>query len=240
VGEHLWGLCQDPALAPTCETLARDAIRVSNDALAVLAAGGLGSGIVAIAGTGSLVWGRNAVGETARAGGWGYLLGDQGSGYDLGRRALMTVLAAHDSQEPLSVLATHVLRRLDLRAPPDLVERIYASPSARTDVAALAPVILQLMEGGDATAQRLVRRSARDLADQVRVVAAHLRFGATTVDVVCSGGLFANDRFLDAVQGALLDAGTLTCLRPNRSPAEGAALLAWNAASLAERRPDGA
>lgn len=240
VQDYLFGLCRGPTMALTCATLARDDIGVSNDALAVLAAAELRSGIVAVAGTGSLVWGCNAAGATARAGGWGYLLGDAGSGYDLGRRALTTVLVEYDRREPRSVLSANLLEQLGLREPPDLVERVYGSPTARTDVAALAPEILRLMEAGEATAQRLVLQSIRDLADQVHVVVAQLHVAGTPNSVICSGGLFRNDHFFGALQEALRDDSVRTCLRPSRTPAEGAAYLAWSAHSLAERPPDGA
>lgn len=240
VRNYLFDLCREPALATTCAHLGRTDIGVSNDALAVLAAADLRAGIVVVAGTGSLVWGCTAAGETARAGGWGYLLGDAGSGYDLGHRALTMVLAEYDRQEPRSVLSTNMLAQLGLRDPPDLVERVYGASAARTDIAALAPEVLRLMAAGDATAQELVRRSVQDLAHQIGIVAVRLRFYGAPHSVVCSGGLFRNDQFFRALQEALSGDSAVSCTRPRRPPAEGAALLAWNARSLAVGPPDGA
>jgi N-acetylglucosamine kinase-like BadF-type ATPase len=220
--------------------LARDDIGVSNDAMAVLAAGEVASGIVVIAGTGSFVWGCNPAGETARAGGWGYLLGDEGSGYDLGRRALMAVMAAYDRHEPPSALTTAVLKHFSIAMPSDLVGRVYGSAAVRTDIAGLAPVVLRLMTAGDVAAQSLVLKSVDDLVGQIRLVSAGLRFGSAPRSLVCSGGLFRDNAFLHALQQALRSDAGLLCRRPRRTPAEGAALLAWNGRCLAETRPDGA
>ncbi|MGI8914836.1 MAG: anhydro-N-acetylmuramic acid kinase [Chloroflexota bacterium] len=226
--------CQLAPVRPLCEALQPGDVAVSNDALAVLAAASATTGLVVIAGTGSFAWGRSATGETARAGGWGFLLGDGGSGFDLGRRALMAVLAGHDAQATQSSLSAALLQQLGLTAPPELVARIYGSADARTDIASLAPVVLQQIATGDAVATALVLKSVADLAGQVRTVDGHLQFGDAPRTVVCSGGLFTNDPFFRAFQEALGDPHRFQCVRSDRSPAEGAALLAWHRRALAE------
>src|SRR6476646_8141875 len=85
-------------------------VLVVNDALIALVAGAEDSpGIVVIAGTGSIVYGRNGAGEAARAGGWGHMIGDEGSGYWIGREALAAVMRAADGRGPESGLAGEIL-----------------------------------------------------------------------------------------------------------------------------------
>jgi anhydro-N-acetylmuramic acid kinase len=239
IRDYLLGLHGMPTLQPCLQGVPDDGVSVSNDAVAVLAAAAVASGIVVIAGTGSLIWGRNAAGATARAGGWGYLLGDEGSGFDLGRRALMAVLADHDRQVPLSPLSAALLHDLGLTDPPELVGRIYGSADARTDIAGLAPAVLRQAEAGDNAATALVQESIDHLTGQVRLVADRLGYRDTPCPVVCSGGLFQSPPFFAAVRRALSGPPGFDCVRPDRSPAEGAALLAWHARALAEGPREG-
>lgn len=233
--------CRLAALRQHFGRLAPEAIAVSHDALAVLASAGDEVGIVVIAGTGSLVWGRNRAGATSRAGGWGYLLGDEGSGFDLGRRALIAVLAAFDGRREPTALTEAVLAHFTLAAPPDLVSRIYDSPGTRTDIASVAPLALRLAEEGDRTAHSLVALSVQALAGQVRPVALRLGLANDDFPIVCSGGMFRNAAFFQALAAAVADVvPAARCCRPRQTPAEGAALLAWRRPTLAGVRRDGA
>lgn len=241
IRQRLLTCCRSGALTSRFGRLAAEAVTVSNDALAVLAAAEAAAGVVAIAGTGSLVWGRNAAGAEARTGGWGYLLGDEGSGYDLGRRALGAVLAAYDGRRGPTALTEAVLAHFALAAPPDLIGRIYDGPSARIDIADVAPLTLRLADEGDATARALLAVSVQALADQVRPVAIKLGLIDEPFPVVCSGGMFQNAAFFEALEAAVAD--TVIggqCCRPRRTPAEGAALLAWRSHSLAGEPCQGA
>ena len=90
-------------------------IIVVNDALVALEAGAPGQpGVVVISGTGSISYGRNAKGEAARSGGWGYVLGDEGSGYWIGRAALRAVLRQADRRGPVTVLSELLLKHFDV------------------------------------------------------------------------------------------------------------------------------
>ena len=220
-------LSAEPELASVLGVVAPDRLSVSNDALAVLAAAGATEGIVVIAGTGSIVWGRDTSGRTARAGGWGYLLGDEGSGYDLGRRALGALLQAFDGRGPATALTAPVLRHLGVESPPGLVRRLYGAAQAREDIASVAPLVLQAREAGDAVAVSLVAQSVADLSDLVRVVAHRLVLGPAAFTIACAGGLFRWPPLVSQLQAALAGCSGARCQRAERSPAEGAALLAW-------------
>ena len=104
---------------------------IANDAELVLAAGTPdGWGIALISGTGSIVFGRSPHGEMARAGGWGHILGDEGSGYAIGVEALRAVMRAFDGRGPATALTDAVLLHWSLKTPPDLVGRVYRDPAA--------------------------------------------------------------------------------------------------------------
>jgi len=224
-------ICTDPALRSHLGHLIDGGIGVSGDAMAALAAATNDDvGVVLIAGTGSLIWGRRSDGVTARAGGWGYLLGDEGSAYDLGRRSLAAVLAGYDGRSAATSLTGLVLRQWGLEAPPDLVRRVYGSVRAREEIAALAPLTLAAADAGDEVAAQLVRRTVSALADQVRAVVWRLGLGPATYPVVCAGGLWGAQGLMEAVQAALADCAGATCRRLDRSPAEGAARLAGRVA----------
>ncbi len=137
--------------------------------------GGLagGPGIVVIAGTGSIVWGRNRRGEWARAGGWGWLLGDEGSGQWLGRLGYAAALRALDGSGRRTVLLPALQRSLRPRSSPGLA--LLPRPTTPAEFGALAPLVLAAAAGGDTVARELVRRGAAELARQTAAVAHRLR-----------------------------------------------------------------
>src|SRR5215217_1107016 len=107
-------------------------IKVVNDAEILLTAGApSGAALVLICGTGSIVYGRTVRGQVLRAGGWGYLFGDEGSGYAIGVAALRAVMQAYDERGPETLLSELVLQRYGLSAPPELVNAIYGLESFR-------------------------------------------------------------------------------------------------------------
>src|SRR5262249_20668824 len=109
-------------------------------------------GVAVVAGTGSSVWGRAADGRTARAGGWGPLLGDEGSAYSLVLGALRLVTRAMDSGRSRSAFAERLLRRMGLSDPSRLVSAVYGGEWDRTRLASLADEVVSVADGGDADA----------------------------------------------------------------------------------------
>lgn len=167
---------------------------ITHDAAIALAAGlpdPEGAGIVIIAGTGSIAFGRNQAGETARAGGWGWLLGDEGSGYTIGRTALIAVLAAYDGRKPPTGLRAAILDAWKLQSPAEIVGRVYNNPDQRRQIAALAGIVIEQARQGDAAAQAIMDEAAHDLAMLALAVAAQLHIDEDALaGVVLSGGIF--------------------------------------------------
>src|SRR5688572_12306128 len=103
----------------------RTPVIVVNDALIALVSGvGEGPGVVVIAGTGSIAYGRNADDTAARSGGWGYLLGDEGGGIWIGRSALSAVVRQFDGRGPVTLLTGLVLEHMRLSEPTELVHQV--------------------------------------------------------------------------------------------------------------------
>jgi N-acetylglucosamine kinase-like BadF-type ATPase len=156
--------------------------------IALQSAFGDGTGIVLLAGTGSIAWGRLPGGETVRAGGLGPALGDQGSGHDLGRAGLRAAGLASDGMGPRTALTERLLRRLHLAGLDDLVA--WTAAAGIATIAALAADVLDVAAEGDAVATGLVEAGADALARHVAVVAARFPGGAP-VAVALGGGLLA-------------------------------------------------
>lgn len=142
-----------------------------------------GAGIVVIAGTGSIVWGRNRRGEWARAGGWGWLLGDEGSGQWLGRQGYAAALRALDGSGRRTAILPALQRSLRLQSSAALATQ--PRPAMPAEFGALAPLVLAAAAGGDAVAREFVRRGGAELARQTAAVAHRLRLRRPHV---CYGG----------------------------------------------------
>ncbi|MGX0886810.1 N-acetylglucosamine kinase-like BadF-type ATPase [Kocuria rhizophila] len=194
-----------------------------HDTRLILAAGGHTSGIALIAGTGSVAWGVDVSGREVRAGGWGYLLGDEGSGYWIGREAVRRVLrraqqsAAGGEEDALTRV---VLEHAGVAEPTDLIGAFHDHPD-RSHWAGLARPVCELATSGDAVAAALTAAAAEHLADLVLTVA---RAMAEPLPVVVGGGLIGSavgQRVAELLQGQGLSVTLL-----DREPVLGAPLLA--------------
>ncbi|KRF09444.1 ATPase [Arthrobacter sp. Soil782] len=160
-------------------------IDVVHDTRLILAAGAASTGIAVIAGTGSVAWGLDGAGRQARSGGWGYLLGDEGSGYWVGREAVRATLHRFNRAEPLGVLGESVLEATGAQKPEELIA-LFHRPSGRRYWAGQAHLVFKAAEGGDSGAQRIIDDGARHLCGLVTDVASVL--GAHS-PVIIGGGL---------------------------------------------------
>lgn len=170
----------------------RARVVVVHDTRLVLAAGGCTTGIAVIAGTGSAAWGATPDGRQARAGGWGHLLGDEGSGYWLGRELVRRALARLDDELAPDPLDRAVLDRCGLAVPGELIERFHAGAD-RGFWAGLSRVAFEAATNGDDDALQLVDRAASALADLAATVSRRLEL---TGPVVVGGGLAVHQPLL--------------------------------------------
>ena len=165
-------------------------VDVTNDAALLLAAGTPeGWGLAVIAGTGSIAYARAADGRTSRAGGWGYLLGDEGSAYDLALNGLRAVARAADEQIPPTSLTEIFLGKLNLQAPAELIPAIYQGNWDRAALASLAPLVLDAAEAGDEVALSVVEQATPWLAHAAVAAARRLGLDEQAVPVALAGGV---------------------------------------------------
>jgi N-acetylglucosamine kinase-like BadF-type ATPase len=149
---------------------------VVNDAELVLAGGTPeGWGVALISGTGSVCLGRAANGRNVRVGGWGPLLSDEGSGYEIASHALRAVARSVDGREQAPALVSAVLRHWSLRDPSSLIRFVHAPTTTAAEIAGLAPVVVEQAQHGDTIARDILERAARELAGQVLTVIERLK-----------------------------------------------------------------
>jgi N-acetylglucosamine kinase-like BadF-type ATPase len=164
---------------------------VVSDALIALEAGaGESPGIVVISGTGSIAYGRNAGLEAARSGGWGHIIGDEGSGYWIGRQALSAVVRAVDGRGPVTRLTGDVLAHFGIEDISGLPRIVYDLDLPRMSVAALGPVVQHASGLGDPVATDILERAAVELTLAARSVAARLDMENDVFVFVLAGGVF--------------------------------------------------
>ncbi len=177
---------------------------ICNDAVAALYSGaGKAEGIVVIAGTGSIIYGFAPDGRKARAGGWGYHLGDEGSGWWIAEHGLFAIARAHDGRGPSTGLTSRVLSHLKLNRPEDLITWAYSPAWTRDNVAALAPLVLEAAQSGDAVARQIVQEGVGALASSVSVVAQRLEMISPAFNVVLFGSLFRSALYENMMRAAL-------------------------------------
>lgn len=204
---------------------------VSEGDLLLAAADWPPAGIALISGTGSLAAGRRGRdGPLAVVGGWGNVMGDEGSAYDLAMRALTAVARAADGRGPATALTASVLAWANVAAPRDLPRAVYRrDPLARTRIAALAPLVTEAARAGDAVAEAIVAHAAGDLAELVLTAARRLALAPSeSITVVCGGGVLRQTPALrsqiqDRVRMVLPSASLVV---PIASAAHGAAAIA--------------
>lgn len=169
--------------------LGLDRVAVTTDAEIALAGGTGGTGIVLMAGTGSMAYGRTDSGEAVRAGGWGFQLGDEGGAAWIGLQAVRAAIRACDGLGPDTRLTGAVLSSFAIGRVESLKGIVASGQLTPVWLAALAPAVAEMAAGGDAVAQEIMESAAHELAG---LLAALLRKGGwkSPVSVVKIGGLF--------------------------------------------------
>lgn len=166
-------------------------ILVVNDALIALEAGvGAAPGIVIVSGTGSIAYGRDADGQASRAGGWGYVLGDEGSGYWIGRLALRAVVRHADGRGRVTSLTPRLLHHFGVAKAAELINKVYHEELAPRSIASLARYVQQSRDEGDLVAAGILNRAADELITAATAVMNRLELTDREFTFVLAGGMF--------------------------------------------------
>ena len=182
---------------------------VMTDAEVILAGSEPAWGVAVIAGTGSLAWGRSSSGAEARCGGWGPLMGDEGSGYAIAVAAVRAVARMHDGRGPPTDLLPRITDRFGVTDAPGLVTALSQPDLSRRELAAAAVDVVAAAAAGDAVASAILAAAGADLAAQVVAVARRLGLPAGGYPLRMTGGVAVHAAGLRAGVTAALDAAGL-------------------------------
>jgi glucosamine kinase len=178
-------------------------IRVITDAdAALVAAAGTGPAVVVIAGTGSIAIGRNAKGEVARAGGYGPWIGDPGSAYDMGRRAVEAAARAREGAGPATSLTPAISVALQCAAWEQVTEQVAAAPESVFP--RLFPIVVAAAEAGDQVARNILSQAALDLSKLALAVVGRLGMKDEKLTLARTGGVFGRTLLLDGRLDSLI------------------------------------
>jgi len=175
----------------------QDKISVDSDAIVALAgAFGTAPGIIIISGTGSICFGKSSEGKVVRSGGWGYLLGDEGSGYYIGRKATMAALKDFDGRGDKTKLRSALEQHFNLTSIELIIPQIYQNKIDRIAIAQLAPIVFEYANNGDGVAEEIIRQTGRELGKLAKAVAEKLNFSNEEIRVALIGSIFKQKEML--------------------------------------------
>ncbi len=210
---------------PQCKVIVNDGMA------ALMGATGGHPGVVVIAGTGAIAFGTNAEGSSGRAGGWGYILGDEGSAYDIGRRGMIAALWAYDGRGQATALFERLREHYQLQTIRDLLNLVYDAKMPHQEIAAFAQVVSRVALEGDAMAQSILREAGEVLALSALAVLRRLGMEEAEVEVAAAGSVLEHDILVRQAFAEALhrEAPLARVISPRHETAVGAALLAVKA-----------
>lgn len=203
---------------------------VRHDAEIALVGATLGEpGVIVIAGTGSVAGARNRRGDYARCGGWGYLVGDEGSAFYIAREALRATLWAFDGRGEPTELVDEIVRALGISSPDEILRKVYVERMSVNEIARLAPIVTELARRGDRVARRIVEDAAEQLALHVTALVKRLGMaGEQPIKVAPVGGVFrAGTVVLEPFRRHLERSFRVELVKPELPPVAGALLLSY-------------
>jgi N-acetylglucosamine kinase-like BadF-type ATPase len=202
---------------------------ITHDAMTALyGALGKGEGIILISGTGSVCYGKKADGSYHRAGGWGHIMSDEGSGYDIGRRILTQVMKSYDGRGIESILTKLVLGKLNIDSAEDLVSYAHGANTGKSEIADLGRLLDPAGFAGDEAALQIARDAAKELFYMVQAVVNRLDFADQGADLVLGGSVLEKGHFVKDQLILLLKSAypNIRIKKPVYDPAWGAVLMA--------------
>ncbi|MGP4105667.1 N-acetylglucosamine kinase [Virgibacillus sp. L01] len=187
-----------------------------------------GPGIVQISGTGSITYGINHQLERDRVGGWGYLFGDEGSGYDIGRQGIMAALKASDGRGKNTNLLEMICTCFSVTHPYDLIQRIYASPTPKSEISPVSKLVFEAYKHNDLVAREIIANTISDLSLSIRTLYGKLFQPNEEVKVVLCGGVFSDEEVLPRLlENDLRDFKNVKITTPVMAPVGGSIIGAY-------------
>lgn len=200
---------------------------INDSAIALANGSDKENAVILISGTGSICFGRNAAGETAKTGGMDYLLTDQGSGYDIGRHVLREAVKSFDGRRSKTILEDLVAQHFGIRDLNDLKTEVYNPILSKIEVAELAQVCSEAYEQGDQAAAEIFSWAEAELTLLVTTVINRLKIHDQPVDLVCAGTILKQQHIFTSLKEKLQkDLPQLEVVFPESPPVYGAVKLA--------------
>jgi N-acetylglucosamine kinase-like BadF-type ATPase len=208
---------------------------VHDGVISLVGATGGQPGVVIAAGTGTICFGMNSSGKFARSSGWGHIIGDEGSGYDIARRAMTAALRAHDLRGKPTALEKKLVEHLGLSSIEDLVGKVYAEGMSKDQISALAPLVLEAAREGDAVAVDILNDAGRELGLAVVAVVKQLGMADDAFEVVSAGTILESfgGFVVDPMRSTILESAPRARLtRARFEPVVGAIIVAAREAGV--------
>ncbi|SHK52660.1 N-acetylglucosamine kinase [Paramaledivibacter caminithermalis] len=206
-------------------------IILKNDAVsALVGAHGKEYGVITISGTGSISYGMDSKGKLVRAGGWGHIIDDEGSGYDIGRKALGAVFKSYDNRTEKTLLTEKILKYLNLKTVDKIVGYIYSNEITKEHIAQIAPVVFEAAYEKDKTAIDILDKAVDSLVEITETVIKKLEFNGDKINLILDGGIlrsvkYMQNKFKERINKEINNINIST---PLFNGAIGSLLIAWN------------
>jgi N-acetylglucosamine kinase-like BadF-type ATPase len=180
-------------------------------------------GCILIAGTGSILFGKDVKGKIHSVGGFGRLIGDEGSGYSIGRKALQAVSRELDGRAEQTLITKTLFDQMNISDSEELITKIYKE---NFDIASIAPIVILSAEKKDKPAQRILNEEAEELALHIKSMIRKMNI--KKLNVAFTGGLISNKNFYSTLLTKKIKSSlpNVTISKPRLSPVEGAILMA--------------
>lgn len=218
------------------ELIPADSYDVTTDAVIALSGATAGEpGMICIAGTGSIAYGRNASRKFARVGGWGYIFGDEGGGFDLTRQALRAILRHEEGWGPATSLHSILLEATGTSDANDLLHRFYTAEFPRPKIASLSKLVDAAANDGDAVARNIIVNAAQQLATALSAVRMQIFAQGEAAKAAYIGGVFQSEMLRERFRLLVeLEDGN-TVIAPEYGPGVGALIEAYSGAGAQVR-----
>ncbi len=204
------------------------AIQVEPDTINALYSGTYGEpGIVQIAGTGSITYGVNNQLEHGRVGGWGYLFGDEGSGFDIGRQGVVSVLKALDGRDTKTMLTEMLCTYFNVTNEYELIRKIYKAPAPKSEISPLSKIVFDAYKKEDPAAVRIIGEAVDSTCFSILTLYKKLFDVSETVKVILSGGVFNEEIMSNAIKENFCGFTGLTIYNPIMPPVGGSLIGAY-------------
>jgi N-acetylglucosamine kinase-like BadF-type ATPase len=215
------------------ELISAEHYRITNDAVIALLGATAGEpGVIAIAGTGSIAYGRNAEGRTARAGGWGYVFGDEGGAFDLVRQAVRAALRKEEGWGHATALREALLEATGASNMNELLHRFYTPAYPRGRIASYATLVDESARNGDAAARDILHNAAQSLATYAAAVRRQLFHRGELARTSYIGGVFRSAILRERFAMLVELESDVPVRPPAMGPAAGALIEAYRLAAL--------